>query len=132
MRVAITVKAIIHEIKRNVLPPHAATTVRYVQNRERRRVDAHLAQGVMTVSLLYFGLYLLGAAVGIAYGYSLEDALFESVSAAGTVGLSVGVTSAGMPVPLELLYILQMWAGRLEFIAVFAFIGYIVTAFIGD
>lgn len=51
-------------------------------------------------------------------GYSLSDALFESASAQGTVGLSCGITNPDMSPVLEITYIIQMWAGRLEIIPV--------------
>jgi trk system potassium uptake protein TrkH len=79
----------------------------------------------MTISLLYVALYLLGAGVGLAYGIPLQNALFESVSASANVGLSVGVTDPSMPILLELVYMLQMWAGRLEFVAVFSLLGFV-------
>jgi trk system potassium uptake protein TrkH len=70
-------------------------------------------------------LYLLGAGIGMAYGIPLQEALFESVSASANVGLSVGVTDPSMPILLELVYMLQMWAGRLEFVAVFSMLGFV-------
>jgi trk system potassium uptake protein TrkH len=78
----------------------------------------------MTISLLYVALYLLGAGVGVAYGYPLQQALFESVSASATIGLSVGITDPSMPSLLEAVYMLQMWAGRLEFLAVLSLLGF--------
>lgn len=50
--------------------------------------------------------------------YTIKDALFESASAQGTVGLSCGITNPEMSPILETLYIAQMWAGRLEIIPV--------------
>ena len=50
---------------------------------------------------------------------------FESVSAAGNVGLSCGITSPTMPPVLKVVYIAQMWVGRLEFISVFALLGFV-------
>jgi trk system potassium uptake protein TrkH len=79
----------------------------------------------MTISLLFVASYLLGAAVGFAYGLPLHLSLFESVSASATIGLSVGITDPSMPVALELVYMLQMWAGRLEFIALFSLLGFL-------
>jgi trk system potassium uptake protein TrkH len=79
----------------------------------------------MIISLLYVALYLLGAGIGLAYGIPLQEALFESVSASANVGLSVGVTDPSMPMLLELVYMLQMWAGRLEFVAVFSLLGFL-------
>lgn len=53
-----------------------------------------------------------------SYGYSLGDSLFEFASALGTVGLSVGVTSAQMPDGALWAEIFAMFFGRLEFIVV--------------
>ena len=52
--------------------------------------------------------------------FTFADALFESASAQATVGLSAGITDPSMSPILELIYIFQMWAGRLEVIPVFA------------
>lgn len=57
-------------------------------------------------------LFFMGA------DYSLADALFESASAQGTVGLSTGITDPSMSPVLEWVYIVQMWAGRIEIIPV--------------
>jgi len=53
-------------------------------------------------------------------------ASFESASAAGNVGLSIGVTTAAMPAFLKITYIAEMWLGRLEFLSVFALISYVI------
>ena len=37
-------------------------------------------------------------------------------------GITTSLAQAGMPATLELFYILQMWAGRLEFMTLFALI----------
>ncbi len=52
--------------------------------------------------------------------YSFFDALFESMSAQSTAGLSVGITDPGMHPVVEIIYIFQMWVGRLEIIPVLA------------
>ena len=72
-------------------------------------------------------LYLAGAGIGIAYGASVQEALFESVSAGANVGLSVGLTDPAMPVLLKVTYILQMWLGRLEFVAAFSLFGFLYS-----
>lgn len=51
-------------------------------------------------------------------GYSLANALFESASAQGTVGLSSGISDPSMSSILEGVFIIQMWAGRIEIIPV--------------
>jgi trk system potassium uptake protein TrkH len=55
-------------------------------------------------------------------GFTMADALFESASAQGTVGLSTGITVPTMSPILELTYIIQMWAGRLEIIPILVLI----------
>jgi trk system potassium uptake protein TrkH len=69
--------------------------------------------------------------VALGLGYDLGPALFESISASAAVGLSVGVVTPNMPILLEVVYIAQMWVGRLEFIAVAALIGFAASTVFG-
>ena len=124
LRIGITVRALANQVRSVLLPERAVVSQTYWQN-GRKRLTPELAQAAMAVSLLYVSLYLLGAGVALAYGYPLQSALFESVSASANVGLSVGVTDPSMPILLELVYIFQMWAGRLEFVAIFALLGFL-------
>jgi len=52
--------------------------------------------------------------------------MFESASALGNVGLSSGITSPSMPDGLKILYIVMMWAGRLEFISILALFAFLL------
>ena len=130
LRVGLTVKAIIGEIKQILLPEGAVVSGRYYQAGPKR-LTPEVTQSVMTISLLFVALYMLGTAVGFAYGYPLHLSLFESVSASATIGLSVGITDPSMPAPLQLVYMLQMWAGRLEFVALFSLVGFVFAWFRG-
>jgi trk system potassium uptake protein TrkH len=130
LRVGITVKAVVNQVKQALLPERAVVGTSYYQGGNRHLThDAVMA--VMTISLLYVALYLLGAGVGMAYGIPLQDALFESVSASATIGLSIGVTDPSMPALLQIVYMLQMWAGRLEFLALFSLVGFVYAAMRG-
>jgi trk system potassium uptake protein TrkH len=124
LRVGFTLKAITAQVKQMLLPEGAVVSRAYYQSGHKRLTPA-LAQSAMTISLLYVALFLLGAGVAIGYGVDLQSALFESVSAGASVGLSVGVTDPSMPVLLKLVYMFQMWAGRLEFVAIFALLGFL-------
>lgn len=126
LRVGLTLKVIRDQVRQVLLPQHAVVAQTYRQGGKRRLTPA-LAQAVLTVSLLYVAMYLVGTGVGIAHGASLQAALFESVSAGANVGLSVGITDGSMPVLLQVTYMGQMWLGRLEFVAVFALVGFIVA-----
>ncbi|HZD24599.1 MAG TPA: potassium transporter TrkG, partial [Acidimicrobiia bacterium] len=124
LRIGLTIKSVVNQIKQMLLPEHAIVGTAYFQSGHKHLTPA-LTQSVMIISLLYVALYLLGAGVGMAYGIPLQSALFESVSASANVGLSVGVTSSSMPVLLESVFMLQMWVGRLEFVSVFSLLGFL-------
>lgn len=124
LRVGLTLKVLRDQVRQMLLPQRAVVPQGYHQG-GRRLLTPALAQGVLTVSLLYVALYLVGAGVGIAHGADLQAALFESVSAGANVGLSVGLTDPSMPAALQLTYMAQMWLGRLEFVAVFSLIGFL-------
>lgn len=126
MRVGLTLKALSAQIRQVLLPEGSIISSRYWQI-GWKQLNPGLMQAVMGVSLLYVALYVLGAGVGLADHLPLQSALFESVSAAANVGLSVGVTDPSMPFSLKLTYILQMWAGRLEFVAIFSLVGFFIA-----
>jgi trk system potassium uptake protein TrkH len=123
LRVGLTLKVLRDQVEEVLLPEQAVVSRAYYQGGVKR-LTPQLSQAVMVVSLLYVALFLAGAGVGLAYGYPLDRALFESVSAGANVGLSVGVTDPSMPLLLEITYLAQMWLGRLEFVAVFAMFGF--------
>ena len=93
----------------------------------RRRVSADIVKEAMTVFVLYVSTYTIGALVGIAHGYDATQSIFESVAMASNGGISSGVCSQGMPASLELFYMLEMWAGRLEFLTLIALIVEVVV-----
>jgi trk system potassium uptake protein TrkH len=71
-------------------------------------------------SLLVFGLVILvlSSTAFMLAGFAPLDSVFESTSALGTVGLSSGITSPGLPAGLKLVLMFDMWAGRLEILSV--------------
>jgi trk system potassium uptake protein TrkH len=127
MRIGITAKALVHDVRR-LLQPESALVITTYDLGKRRVLRDETARAATTVLLLFVVNYLLGALIGLAYGgYDITQTLFESVSAASNIGLSIGVTAPEMPRGLMAVYIVQMWLGRLEFVAVFALIGYLVS-----
>lgn len=73
---------------------------------------------------IVFFLILMGSTLLTTYflpeNWTFFDALFESVAAQSTAGLSVGITDPSMSPVVEIIYILQMWFGRLEIFPVLA------------
>ena len=129
-RIGVIYKALRQDIKKMLIPETAI----FVQKIHHIK-DVILEDKYVRISALilisYINLYILGTVAGMLYGYSLSEASFESVSAAANVGLSCGITSPSMPALLKLVYIFQMWAGRLEFIAVMVLLGTIIATFRG-
>ena len=87
---------------------------------------------VMEEASTYMGTYLLIYIVGVlalsvAAGCSLQEAMFEFASALGTVGLSIGVTSADAGNGILWIEIIGMVLGRLEIFSVFLGIGCLET-----
>jgi trk system potassium uptake protein len=127
MRVGLTVKGIVHDIRRILLPESALVVSTYHAGKRRVLRDETL-RGATAVLLLFIASYLLGILVALFYGeLDLTQAIFESVSVGSNIGVSIGVVNPGMPDGLALVYALQMWVGRLEFVAAFALFGYLVS-----
>lgn len=127
LRIGVALKALREDMKRLVLPSHAVTAQKFHHIKDVFLEDK-TARAALIITLSYICIYIIGALVGMFFGYSFLDSLFESTSAAANVGLSCGITAPSMPVALKITYIVQMWAGRLEFMAVFALIGIFVAA----
>lgn len=126
LRIGLSVRAISDQVRGDLLPESALVDTSYYQF-GRRRLTPEVARSAMVVSLLFVALFLVGAGVGIGYGIPLQESLFESVSAGASVGLSVGVTSPTMPALLKVTYILEMYLGRLEFVAAFVLAGFVYS-----
>jgi len=126
LRIGIVFKAFVEDVKRIILPERALVVQRFHHIKELFLEDRHVRSALL-ITIAYLILYGLGALVGMLFGFSFLPALFESTSAAANVGLSCGITTATMPTLLKVTYILQMWAGRLEFMSVFTLIGFLVA-----
>jgi trk system potassium uptake protein TrkH len=74
-------------------------------------------QRAMLIILFFILTVLVSWIPFIIMGYEPIDALFEIVSAVGTVGLSSGITSSDLPTLLKGILGSDMLMGRLEIIA---------------
>lgn len=112
---------------KQALSPSSAVLVERIHHIRNFNLDEGLASAAILTTMMYIGLYLLGTLIGLFYGYGFTASAFESVSAAGNVGLTTGLTSYSMPTLLKVTYILQMWAGRLEVLAVAVMFAYFIN-----
>ena len=124
LRLGLVFKAVVGEIRRVMVPGSGVVVDSYHDGNKVRIIGTATIRAASTILLLYVLLYLVGALMGLFYGYSIQESLFESTSAAAAVGLSVGLVGPNLETGLKLVYIAQMWIGRLEFISVFALFGY--------
>lgn len=126
LRFGIMGKGLLLRVRQAIAPASAV-----IQTKFHHLIDVTLSADVLSNALMLFTLYTItyisGGIIGAAYGYPIGEALFESVSATANVGLSTGITAPAMPAGLKIVYITQMWAGRLEFMAAFALVASVVA-----
>lgn len=92
--------------------PFRVGTRQLSTNAMQREVTDAAVLSFLYVLILAGSIIVVAALAGPAF--TLADVIFECVSAQGTVGLSTGITDPAMPVTIELVFIFQMWVGRLE------------------
>ena len=119
IRVAIFFKSIANEVRRVLLPQNARETVRYYHLGEQV-LTPELSRNAMLVLLLFLVTYIVGAMAGVLHGLDPLAATLESVSCTNNVGISAGIVGPELPLSLKAIYVVQMLAGRLEFLALLA------------
>ncbi len=126
LRIALSFKALKQNI-RSILSPGGAIIVEKFHHIKDVVLSDKIIRSTLVITLIYIIAYFAGTAIGIYYGYPIESAAFEAVSACANVGLSIGITSPQMPSGLKVTYIILMWLGRLEFMSIFALIGFSIA-----
>ncbi|MDI6891958.1 MAG: potassium transporter TrkG [Actinomycetota bacterium] len=127
LRVGIIFKALFQDIKRIVSPETAVIVQKFHHIRDIILEEKHV-RGAMFIVLSFVGVHATCTMLGVYYGYPAVQALFDAVSAGSNTGLSCGVVSPAMPSLMKIAFIAAMWMGRLEFMAIFALVGFIVAA----
>ena len=126
-RMGIIAKSMVSTIKEALAPDSARVVVAY-NHVGRRVLTPDIVKEAMTVFILYVVTYAVGALVGIAHGFEAAPAIFESVSMASNGGIVSSLAAPGMAPTLEVFYIVQMWAGRLEIVTLIALLVEIVVS----
>ncbi|QAT17932.1 hypothetical protein BU251_09450 [Candidatus Velamenicoccus archaeovorus] len=130
LRIGLIAKAFREDVKRFLMSDSSVVSTKFHHLKDMF-LDDKLVRSAALMTIAYVLVYLFGTAAACFAGYPLLESLFESTSAAGNVGLSCGITQVGMPVFLKVVYIIQMWAGRLEFVSVLVLGGFIVSCIRG-
>jgi trk system potassium uptake protein TrkH len=113
LRAVLVLKVLKEALRRPSLVPHAVLDLKV----GGRRVNDEEVQRTLALAALFAVSVFLSWLPFLQAGYAPLDALFEVVSALGTVGLSTGVVDASLPVHLKTVLCFDMLLGRLEFIA---------------
>jgi len=126
LRIGILFHAVVQETRR-LLKPSSAVFVQRFHYLEDRTLGEQQVRSAALIVILYVLTFAVTALAGTISGFSMSDSAFEAASVTGNVGLSIGVPSATMPDALKATYLLTMWAGRLEFMAVLATVGFLFS-----
>jgi trk system potassium uptake protein TrkH len=131
IRCLIILKAVHWSIKKSFLPERAVVPMKL----GGRIYEEHEMREVSTYAIIYIFVLIGGALALMLIGtqaaqadqpkYTGINSMFESASAQGNVGLSVGITSATMPAAGKVVLTIQMLVGRLEIIPVLAFLNFL-------
>jgi trk system potassium uptake protein TrkH len=113
LRLLILLSLLARYVKLLSVPSSAVIDIR-IGDRQLGRDEALDA---LLLILLFGGTVLLSWLPFLIYGIAPLPALFEVVSALGTVGLSSGVSAPDLPGPLKLVLCADMLLGRLELVA---------------
>ncbi|MFB6347430.1 MAG: potassium transporter TrkG, partial [bacterium] len=121
MRIYIIGRGIQWEVARIFQPRHAVKTLRIGVRKlagDEANDEIRAAATFVFAYLLILAISLLLLLAVMGPNFTLADAIFEVASAQGTIGLSSGIAGPGMSPVAEVLFIVQMWMGRLEIIPV--------------
>jgi trk system potassium uptake protein TrkH len=115
LRVLLMVRLVQWLIGQTRLPSHAVSAGPTLSGERLESSDLLRAASLV---LLFLGVVLVSWLAFLAWGYPPLDALFEVVSATGTVGLSTGISRPDLEPFLKGVLCVNMFLGRLEVFAV--------------
>lgn len=117
-RVAIVAKSA-YETMKNAMSSDSIRNVSSYQHLGRVVLDEGEVKDAMTVTMFYIVVYVIGALAGVALGYDALSSFSESIAMASNSGMTT-FTDASIPYVLKAIYMLEMWAGRLEIVTLIA------------
>lgn len=125
IRIGIMFKAIWWEIKSLILP-RSAKISRKIHHVKDITMDDEILKLSGLFVFIYLSIYILSVIIILFYYQNINTVLFEVASALGNVGLSSGLMSTYSPAVTKILFIVDMWMGRLEIWPVMLFLAIII------
>jgi trk system potassium uptake protein TrkH len=126
-RIYVLYRGLLWEFRRRFLPRRTITQPDLWKGEGKHFLDDRQLRQVALFVFLWLVVFFLGSAVIAAYGYPLEDSLFEFASALSTVGISVGITAPDAPAGVLWTEMVAMFLGRLEFFTIVVGLGKLLS-----
>lgn len=118
-RVCILMKELAKNIKKKMRPDRTVILAYYHRGTEKELLEDSRVEESLTYAQSYLLIYLAGTiALTFFAGCTFLEGAFEFASALGTVGLSIGVTTADTSAVCLIIEIVGMILGRLEIFVV--------------
>jgi trk system potassium uptake protein TrkH len=119
IRAVIVWKGVNWSLTKAFLPKRAIKPFRFGERLLDEEDINSISSEANLIIILWIVFLLIGVGVlsyVVAPGYTLDEVIFEVVSAQSNVGLSTGITNTGLSYVGKIMLILNMWIGRLEII----------------
>ena len=117
-RIYVTIRLIFDAVLKFIYPRNAIRRIVVYKGETRKVIDSEAIREILLVFSLYFITYTLGVITLTAYGFPLQESMFEFASALSGVGLSCGITSPDLPNGVLWTLTIGMFMGRLEFLVI--------------
>jgi trk system potassium uptake protein TrkH len=85
---------------------------------KREEISDKMIHNTYVFVLIYIVVLTIGTTIFMGYGFVMEDSLFETASALGTVGLSLGLFNYSSPPVILWMGSTLMFIGRLEILII--------------
>jgi len=119
-------------MKRTLLPRNAIVTLKIGNKRLAEDIVRKELSEAALISFLYLVSILVSVAILshlVASSYDLSTIIFSVCSAQGNVGLQTSICSPALHWIGKVMFIVNMWIGRLEIIPVTLLIRYMIKGF---
>ncbi|MCF8019562.1 MAG: TrkH family potassium uptake protein [Vallitaleaceae bacterium] len=118
-RIYVLYRSLVRNLKGFILPSKRYEEISVNKPEGRVFLKSQEVINVSNFVFIYIIIYIIGVSIMLMNGYPLRESLFEYASSIGTVGLSVGITSASAPLSVLWAQIIGMLFGRLEILIIF-------------
>jgi trk system potassium uptake protein TrkH len=125
IRIGTMVKEVWWEIKSYLLPKSAKISkkIHHIQN---ITVDKDISRLTGLFVFIFLSVYIVSVIITLFYYQNVSQVLFEVASAISNVGLTTSLITATSPPVIKVLFIFDMWIGRLEIWPILIFLAIIL------